>query len=144
MLLYLTESYYTWQAHAFCLGGTNLKDWNTLFQNQLKQKPIFFHISLPGSCACQPLPQTQILVNPKSPITNRPTNKRFSKASNLSLSIPTASCQHMSKDIRLPSMQKPYKWKNKCTPPSLSKVQWCHSGGCDHYNPEHQSHHDFA
>ena len=30
-----------WQAHASYLGETNLKDWNTLLQNQLKQKPIF-------------------------------------------------------------------------------------------------------
>ena len=33
LLLYLTESYYMWQAHASYLGGTKLKDWNTLPQN---------------------------------------------------------------------------------------------------------------
>ena len=56
----------------------------------IKTKANFFQISPPGSCACQPLPETQILVNPKSSITNRPADKRLSKASNLSLSMPTA------------------------------------------------------
>ena len=36
------KSYYIRQTHASSLGGTNLKGRNTLPQNQLKQKPIFF------------------------------------------------------------------------------------------------------
>ena len=39
LLLCLTESYCTCQAHASYLGGTNLKDWNNL-QNQLKQRTL--------------------------------------------------------------------------------------------------------
>ena len=60
IILYTTRTY-------ICLGGSNLKNWNTLLPNQLKQKPIF-STSLSLSNVRASLFQIHILVNPKSSI----------------------------------------------------------------------------
>ena len=49
------EFYCTWQVHASCLGGINLKDWNTYLQIQLKQRQIF---STSLCFASMPLPNS--------------------------------------------------------------------------------------
>ena len=81
LLLYLTKFYCMCLAHASCLGGTNIKDWNTLLQNQLKWKAIFFQISC---LACVPLPKFVFFSKPQVPstqLTHRPKRKKRLKFS---------------------------------------------------------------